>query len=146
MTEHSTTSVPIPEPAPAPTPNAAPEDAAAHWRRQYDQAARRARLLATTTVVATAAAVAAGVWGVQAQQAEDPAGGGPFPAVAGQGPDLQSLFAEDGSIDPEALDELVAALPDGGPPIEQLVQFLEAQGQLTADQARALLDALAEQS
>lgn len=135
------------------------DDPAAVWRTKYLRARRRAQVLTLTTGLALVAAIGGVAWGwSQAGSADTTAAAsrmpdGAFPdgVVPGEGPGafggpggglrggarLDQLFAEDGSVDRDAVQEFLAQAPDGFDPTGLLERLL-SRGALTQEQADAL--------
>lgn len=119
------------------------------WHSKFQTERTKARILAATTVASALLAVGLGAWGLNTEgtTASGPgAGAGQFgpqstsqfgPPSTGQmagGQDLAAtLLNSDGSVNTEAVQQLVAQAPDGM--LEQILAMAVQSGELTQTQA-----------
>ncbi|MCU0297280.1 MAG: hypothetical protein MUF33_02030 [Candidatus Nanopelagicales bacterium] len=136
-------------------PTQAPEQTT--WQSMYRSERKKARILGASTVAASLLAVSAGAWGLSnAGSATSPtpgqfggpgtsqmgpqAGQGMMPGQGSAAEDLASaLFNDDGSVNTSALEQFVATSPGGD--ITQFLTFAVTNGELTQEQADALIAA-----
>lgn len=131
------------------------------WHKLYESERKKSRILGATTVAASLLAVGIGAWGLSNADSaamSSPAGGqragqfappgmpsqdgsGTMPGQMG-GQDLASqLFNTDGSVNTEAVEQLLASAPDGAD-LDQFLQFAVQRGELTQSQADAIAAAV----
>ncbi len=146
-----------------PTQTPAPRD----WQELYAAERKRSRILGAATVAASLIAVGSAAWGFTANDNAGAAGpgrpGGPGvtnqfapPADGGTGTtavpggpgagipsqDLAArLFNSDGTVNDEALQDFVSAMPGAGANLEQFLATAVQAGALTSEQADQLLAA-----
>lgn len=121
------------------------------WHDKFQSERKKARILGATTVASALLAVGVGAWGLNAQGASvssGPGGGagqfGPPGSSTGQfappgtsnsgAQDLAgTLLNSDGSVNTDAVEQLVAQAPDGM--LDQILSMAVQNGELTQAQA-----------
>lgn len=128
------------------TDDLAPSEAAI-WRQKYNEQRKKSRLLTVATAVLAVVAVGLGIWGFTQSSDTNPTAfpgapgqmGGYGPPSGGQMPDFGSqLFNDDGSVNTEALQQMLDRDPNGGGNIDQFLTFAQQSGQLTDAQVEKL--------